>query len=171
MTTLFDRNRLLADIKAAEGCQLTAYKDTLGNWTIGYGHLLSPSVDWAGTQWTQGQANSVLEFDIHNKGIVPAQLFQEFQYLDTAARQNALAEICFNMGAGNFRKFINTRAAIRAKDWSAVRAGLLDSEWAKQVQPNGLVDSQGRELAGRATRLADYLFTGNFENPIGVALP
>lgn len=145
-----DHTRLLADVKSAEGCRLQAYRDTLGNWTVGYGHLLPKGRDWAGTAWTQDQAGSQLEKDLEASGIAVAQALPEWDVLDTDARQNALCELCFNMGVGHWRAFAETRAAIQRKDWLAASTGLLDSLWAKQV---GL----------RADRLASYLLTGSFD--------
>lgn len=151
-----DRARLLADIKSAEGCRLTAYKDTLGYWTIGYGHSLPVGKDWTGYAWTQEEADQQLERDVALQGTVPAARLMEWEFLDTDARQNAVAELCFNMGVGHWRAFVHTRLAIKNKDWKQAHDGLLDSEWAKQVQPDGF------DKPGRATRLADYLLSGEF---------
>lgn len=46
-------------IKKFEGCKLTAYQDTRGIWTVGYGCTGSGIV--AGTVWTQAQADEALE--------------------------------------------------------------------------------------------------------------
>ena len=44
---------LISDLKRDEGLRLTAYKDTVGVWTVGYGHAhVAP-----GTVWTQEQAD------------------------------------------------------------------------------------------------------------------
>lgn len=146
-----DRQRLLADVKSAEGCCLASYRDTLGFWTIGYGHRLPPGRSWAGLVWTQDQADQVLETDLDKRGILPAQSLPEWNLLDTAARQNAVAELCFNMGVGHWRAFAHTRLCIQQGDWQGAHDGLLDSEWAKQVGPD------------RSQRLANYLLSGVFE--------
>lgn len=157
-----DRSRLLADVKSAEGCRLVAYRDSLGYWTIGYGHKLPEGRDWAGTVWTQEQADSQLEQDVYKDGIDPAQRLLEWQFLDTDCRQNAVVELCFNMGVGKWRAFVHTRLCIQHRDWQGAHDGLLDSEWAREVQPEGLTLPDGSERPGRATRLASYLLSGQF---------
>ena len=158
-----DRSRLLADVKSAEGCRLAAYRDSLGFWTIGYGHKLPTGKDWgSGYAWTQDEADEQLSRDLDARGVLPAAGLMEWKFLDTDARQNAVAELCFNMGVGHWRAFVHTRMAITKRDWQAAHDGLLDSEWAKQVQPEGLTFPDGKERPGRATRLANYLLTGEF---------
>ena len=146
-----DTARLLADVKSAEGCRLQAYRDTLGFWTIGYGHRLPEGKDWSGLTWTQDQADQQLSTDLSRNGYLPAMQLPEWQFLDTDARQNAVAELCFNMGVGHWRAFAQTRLCIRRKDWQGAHDGLLDSAWAKEVGPN------------RANRLANYLLSGTFD--------
>ncbi len=148
--------KLATDISSAEGCRLEAYKDTLGYWTIGYGHKLSVGKDWSGLVWTQTQADTQLHYDIALRGVYPARALKDWQFLDTDARQNAVAELCFNMGVAHWSEFVETRRAIWDGRWEDVRTGLLNSEWAHQVQPEGL------DRPGRATRIANYLATGAF---------
>ena len=51
----------LALIKSFEGCELTAYQDVAGIWTIGWGHTPSHS----GQTVTQAQADALLVADLH----------------------------------------------------------------------------------------------------------
>jgi lysozyme len=146
-----DRVRLLADIKASEGCRLVAYRDTLGFWTIGYGHLLPTDRDWMGYTIPQEHADEWLDQDLEVRGIRPAQGLPEWRFLDTDARQNAVVELCYNMGVGHWRAFAHTRLCIQNRNWQGAHDGLLASEWAKQVGPT------------RSQRLAKYLLTGTFE--------
>jgi lysozyme len=141
--------RLASDIRAAESCRLTAYKDSLGVWTIGWGHEMFPqTTDWAGYTVTQDLADTWLDADIQAAQTF-AQSLTEWPFLDTPCRQNAVVELCFNMRK-KWLLFVNTRAAIRAKDWQGAHDGLLTSLWASQVH------------AARANRLADYLRTGAY---------
>lgn len=140
--------RLMADIQRSEGCRLEAYQDTLGNWTIGYGHLLPqgeiPPI-------TQGQADAWLAADIAARAL-QAQTTPEWSYLDTPCRCNAVVECIFNLGAGHWTaEFPATRAAIRRQDWQSAHNNLLASPtWIKQV---------GLE---RVQRLANYLLWGAY---------
>jgi lysozyme len=141
--------RLEADIRTAESCRLTAYRDTENLWTIGWGHLLDQTPDWTNYTISQTLADTWLDADI---GIAQktAQALPEWAYLNTPCRQNAVIELCFEMGH-RWLSFVNTRAAIRAQNWQAAHDGLLASLWASEVH------------ADRADRLADYLLTGQYQ--------
>lgn len=140
--------RLTADIKAAESCKLTSYKDSEGLWTVGWGHLLDQNVFGADYTITQEQADAWLQLDIESAQTY-AQKTSEWDALDTACRQNAVVELCFNMRS-KWLLFVNARRAIDRHDWQAAHDGLLASVWATQVH------------ATRANRLADYLLTGQY---------
>ncbi len=140
--------QLIADIKVSEGCNLTSYKDTMGLWTVGYGHLLDQNVFGAGYTVTQEEADSLLQADI-TKWQTFAQTLPEWVYLDTECRKNAVTELCFNMGK-KWLLFVNTRRAIERQDWQNAHDGLLASLWAHQVHE------------ARANRLAEYLLTGAY---------
>lgn len=171
-------SRLLADVSGAEGDALVAYLDTLGNWTIGRGHLLpkpAPGQSWEGYTISQAVSDRFLVEDLTSAVRYSLNL-AEYPFCDTDCRQNALAELCFNMRS-RWGHFHVTRDAITRQDWPAVQAGLLDSEWAAEVQPHEYtstgtckVCSQQKAFAGpkdyckgrpgRATRIAGYFLTG-----------
>ncbi len=183
MTPLDPRipQQLLDDIDKAEGDPLEAYLDTAAppNWTIGRGHKLPrPMVgqSWKGFTISQAVSDRYLQEDILK--VYPfVEKLEEWAHMDTPCRQNALRELAFNM-RGNFLAFEQTRAAMIAGNWQAVHDGLLDSKWAKQVQPHEFVSGtckicgaeeyvsgphdycKGRD--GRATRLARYFLKGQY---------
>ncbi|WP_207696131.1 lysozyme [Enterococcus sp. DIV0212c] len=79
-------------IKKWEGLRLIAYQDSVGVWTIGYGHTKGV---YAGMTITEAQANAFLDEDIktHAIGI--------FQYTTVQLNQNqfdALVSFHFNLG-------------------------------------------------------------------------
>ena len=142
--------RLAADIDAAEGDKLVGYKDTTGNWTGGRGHLMpqaAPGRSWEGFAIVQSTSDRWFCQDLLN-AIALAKKWPEFPKCDTRARVNALCEIAFNLG-GKWGEFVKARAAIEAQDWQTVHDAMLDSLWARQVH-------------GRATRLANYMLTGQY---------
>lgn len=143
--------QLLADIQAAEGCKLVAYKDTRGFWTIGTGHLLDQSVDWTDHEITQQTADGMLAADIAERTAQVVEL-PEWVALDTACRRNAVLECVFNLGIGHWRsEFPATRGAIQESKWALAATNLLHSpEWIKEV---GLK---------RVARLAGYLADGSY---------
>ena len=140
--------RLERDIAAAEGLRLTAYRDSLGYWTIGYGHLLEPTArDWQGYPITQEQAQAFLDADIELAAAF-AQRRPEWAACDTDCRRNALIELCFNL-RGRWLGFRDARAAWQEQRWDDAAAAMLDSKWATQV-------------GDRAKRLANYVRTGQY---------
>lgn len=151
-----DIARLESQIKQAEGIRTTAYRDSLGKWTGGVGHLLDQAKDWTGVKFTIAQISEWLESDI-NTAIAASSTLLEWPFLDTPARQEAVIELVFNMGLSHWKGFAHARLFITKKDWLQASAALLDSAWTKQVQPQGL------DKPGRAKRLAYQLETGDFE--------
>jgi lysozyme len=79
-----------------EGCELTAYQDSGGVWTLGYGHTAGVT---EGMACTQAQAEAWLTQDIQwavavVNDLVTVQLTQgEF---------DALVDFVFNVGSGSF---------------------------------------------------------------------
>lgn len=140
---------LVADIKNAEGCNLRAYKDTLGNWTIGYGHLLDQDRDYSNYEITSEQAEQFLELDLAGAETSCTYL-PEWKYLDTDCRKNAVIELVFNMGNSKWKLFAQTRLDIQNQTWQKAHDDLLRSLWASQVGPR------------RSGRLANYLLTGQY---------
>lgn len=135
---------LVANIKKAEGLSLSAYLDSVGIWTIGYGH--TPCKE--GDTCTQAQADAWLASDIAQADR-STQSLPEVRGLDSA-RLEALTELVFNLGPRRWALFVKTREAIADRDWQAAHDGLLDSKWAKQVGPT------------RSTRLANQLLLGSY---------
>jgi GH24 family phage-related lysozyme (muramidase) len=132
--------QLVANVAAAEGCpkdadgNAVAYKDSLGNWTIGYGHLLQAGIDWAGHTITTDVANELLSQDLDERAEQCATL-PEWAALDTQARQDGVVECVFNLGLGHWSsEFPRTRSALQAKLWQSAAVNLLNSpQWVSQV--------------------------------------
>lgn len=143
--------RLLEDLTLAEGRRLTAYRDELGNWTIGVGHLLDQSRDWTNYTIAPAQSDAYLTQDlIMTQGECNA--LPEWSALNTPCRQNAVIECVFNLGIEHWTvEFPKTRAAIERKDWQAAHDHLIASPlWVKEVG----ID--------RVKRIAGYLLWGAY---------
>ena len=81
-------------VEAFEGCDLTAYQDTGGVWTIGYGHA-GPDVH-EGQTITQTEADDLLEADLRTA----EQEVQNLAEIDLTPNQfSALVSFQFNTGA------------------------------------------------------------------------
>ncbi len=152
MTWILDPH-LEHDISFAEApggvAVLTAYKDSLGFWTIGRGHLLEPQAhDWTGYTITPSQERVLFAADIMSAAHFAMRL-PEWASCDTTCRQNALVELCFNM-RGKWLGFRECRKAWLRKDWVQARVQLLNSLWDHEVGPD------------RADRIGDYILTGQY---------
>lgn len=134
----------LALIRAAEGLRLTAYRDTGGIWTIGYGHTKGVR---AGQSITREQAEQFL----HDDAIIAEDTIRDhlpgavIEAMPQAA-WDALVSFAFNLGANAFRNPRNNSStgllrALVAREWSAVPAQMR--RW---------VYDNGRKLKGLIAR-------------------
>ena len=76
-----------------EGCRLSAYQDSVGVWTIGYGHTKGVK---AGMKITQAQADSYLRDDANDAG---ADVLRLVKVPLTQNQFDALTSFTFNLGA------------------------------------------------------------------------
>lgn len=88
----------LALTKSCEGCQLTAYQDPVGIWTIGYGHT-GPDV-YKGLVIAQDRADYLLELDLKSAAKTVCNLTTVKL---TQNQIDALTDFVFNLGAEAFR--------------------------------------------------------------------
>lgn len=134
--------QLVADLKRDEGLRLTAYRDTVGVWTIGYGRAhVRP-----GTVWTEAQAEAALIEDVRKHNAELASALPWAADLDPV-RRRVLQNMAFNLGVKGLLGFKNTLGMVKAGDFDGAARGMLASLWAKQVK-------------GRAVRLAEQMRTG-----------
>lgn len=85
-------------IKRFEGLRLTAYQDTGGVWTIGYGHT-GPDV-YAGLTITKQQAEILLALDMHRAAI---GITKALSVPLTQGQFDALVSFAFNFGVAKLR--------------------------------------------------------------------
>jgi lysozyme len=119
-------------IEYFEDLKLTAYKDTRGFWTIGYGHLLSQDHDWSGYAIDQAAADAWLDQDMTEARADAAQ-FPHFSDMNDV-RQAVCVSMCFQMGTKplSWPKF---NEALKAQDYITASKAGLDSEWAREETP------------------------------------
>ena len=87
--------KLIDAIKRFEGCALTAYKDSVGVWTIGYGHTQGVK---SGDRITAYQAEQFLKDDLRKYEAV----VDKCKRLSTQGRYDAVVDFCYNCGPANF---------------------------------------------------------------------
>ena len=121
-----------------EGFRPTAYKDTEGKLTIGYGFNVDAGITKLAAQaLLQAQATEVWQ---------NLSSYWWWHSLDDV-RASVLVDMAFNMGTAGLLHFPKMLAAIDAKDWETAKAELLDSDAA-------------RELPARYKVLGDILASG-----------
>lgn len=101
-------------IKHFEGCRLTAYQDSVGVWTIGYGSTMGVH---KGQTITQEEAEARLLTDLEP---VYKCLYDKIFVLLDQYQYDALCSWIFNLGCGNFmsstlRRLINEGDFIAAQ--------------------------------------------------------
>jgi lysozyme len=134
---------LIADLQRDEGFRERAYQDEGGVWTIGYGHTPAQP----GECWIHGHALAQLEADA---SAAEEELDRELGWwrrLDEV-RQDALANMAFNIGVRGLLGFHHMLEALAREDFAHASAQMLLSEWASQV-------------GDRAQRLAHMIRTGS----------
>lgn len=93
----------LALIKRWEGCRLTAYQDSVGVWTIGYGLTSAAGIVpvTKGMSITQAQAEEYLEIAL---GSYEAGVTKALTRRPTQPQFDAMVSLCYNIGPGAFGK-------------------------------------------------------------------
>jgi lysozyme len=139
------RDRVAQQLKADEGLRLTPYLDSLGNLTVGYGHLITPEdcLDQNDTI-TLSQANTLLQHDLTIALHCCYRLYPEFVTFPEQV-QDVLVNMCFNMGASRLIGFVRMHHAIEARNWAKAAQEMRASTWATQVGPRA--ERLAREMA------------------------
>jgi lysozyme len=130
-------------IRSDEGLRLSPYIDTRGNVTIGWGRNLTAH------GISRDEAVILNENDLTTAVSDLQRAFPLVMQLDSV-RWIVLACMAYNLGVGELSKFTQMWAAIRASDWATAALEMLQSSWAEQV-------------GARATRLAEAMRTGQFQ--------
>ena len=86
---------LINAIKKFESCALTAYQDTAGVWTIGYGHTAGVK---RGDRCTLYQAEQYLKEDLAKFEAVANRV----KLLSTQGKYDAVLDFIYNCGQANF---------------------------------------------------------------------
>lgn len=140
-------------IKDHEGCRLTAYKDSLGYWTVGYGHLLLQTREWYGFTITQEEANRLFEADFKSHVLELTSDFPWIIFLDDV-RQAVLCDMCFNLGVAPFDND-------GYKDWPIFVGQVKEGAYTEAAQ-NMRSTLWAKQVKGRAVRLAEMMETGRW---------
>ena len=122
-------------IKKHEGVRTKPYKDSLGLWTVGVGHLIgdgkSLPPEW-NREFTMEEIDALFakDYEHHKK---QAEKTPGYDKANERGR-GALIDLAFNMGGAWYKKFKNAAAALAAGDFNKAAEELTDSMWYKQVK-------------------------------------
>lgn len=121
-------------IKAHEGVRTRPYKDSLGLWTVGVGHLigdgksLPPEMN---REFSMAEINEMFIKDYkHHKEA--AEKIPGYTKLNNNGKAG-LIDLTFNMGPVWYRKWPNFTRSISAGDTEGAAKSLEDSKWYTQV--------------------------------------
>ena len=125
-----------------EGLRRLAYEDSLGILTIGVGRNIQE------VGLSDDEIYYLLKNDIRRCETELDNAFRWYKHLDQV-RQEAMINLCFNLGITRLRKFKHALRAMEAKDYEDAADEFLDSLWATQV-------------GQRAVEVAEMIRTGNY---------
>lgn len=126
----YDEDALKRELTRDEGKRLQPYRDTLGNWTVGIGHLLRPGEKREPI--TEAQCQALLTGDVVDAENKLNQILPGWRnYSD--ARQRALVNLAFNLG-WRLKEFQRFLTAMEREDFNSAGQHLRASKWARQVK-------------------------------------
>lgn len=142
-----DREKL--ELKQDEGELLHSYKDSLGNWTIGVGHLLGTDASkYQGMQITQEQSDEFFAEDFENAVQEAREAFNGFDGLD-GPRKGALVNMAFQLGEKTLSTFHTFLNYLDLGKYQEAALDLMNTRYARQVP-------------ARASRIAYRIRTGTY---------
>ena len=121
-------SKLIEMIKRHEGVKSKVYLCSAGYETIGVGRNISES----GLGLSDDEIDYLLDNDIKR---VQEELQDTYFWFDELndARQDAMVDICFNLGLTKLRGFTNALTAMSREQFDVAADEFMDSKWAKQV--------------------------------------
>lgn len=162
----------IALIKKFEGCELKAYKDSAGVWTIGYGltnacKSITGLTIKSGTTITQAQAEEYLEL-VLNKKYIPLVEKYNSTYSFNQNQIDALTSFAYNIGSidGLTAKGTRTIAQISAKITAYNKSGgkVLSGLTKRRAAEKELFDTPVTTTSSTAT--TKYLYGGVDYSPV-----
>lgn len=127
-------SKVTAMLRRHEGFKRYAYQDHLGNTTIGVGRCVQQDI---GLGLTDDEIDYLLDNDIKRCRIELQATFRWYDDLNEA-RQDALINLCFNVGLTRLRGFKRALDAMERRDYHEATEEFMDSKWASQVGTRAL---------------------------------
>jgi GH24 family phage-related lysozyme (muramidase) len=143
--------KLKAMLRPEEGLRLTAYTDSMGHRTVGYGFNLDrpdaakrmaalglslTAVRSGSWPITEDQAEQLLDYDVRASVTDASDVVGPGVYKMLPEEiQLVLADLTFNVGEGGLMGFKKMIAAVQVGDYVAMAKEMLDSKWAQKQVP------------------------------------
>lgn len=130
-----NREKVKQQLIIDEGYRATVYRDSVGNLTVGIGHLVLPSDNLAYGQYVSNdKIMDLFEHDLVHAEIGCRALVADFDKLPDDV-QGVLLNMCFNLGAQGLKEFHNFLIAISDRDFLRAADEMKNSLWYQQVGP------------------------------------
>ncbi|NQU44334.1 hypothetical protein HQ520_13675 [bacterium] len=131
-------DRLVEMLKRHEGLCLTAYRDHLGHWTIGYGcRITGPAWVHALDAGAPFGIHEVLADALLTAHINIARNTARNIYPDLGtypeARRDVIVSLAYQLGSLRLARFVKMRQAILDSDWTQAAPELIDSQLHEQT--------------------------------------
>jgi lysozyme len=142
--THYDLDALKRELRRDEGERMTPYRDSLGYWTVGVGHLLTrnelerfvdPATGKTRKAITESECADLLLGDIINAENNLNRIAPGWRGLDDV-RQRAILNLSFNLGP-RLNKFVGFLRCVEDGLWEAAASNLKNSRWWGQVKSRG----------------------------------
>lgn len=157
-----DDKEIMDMIKKHEGVRTKPYKDSLGLWTVGVGHLIGDGKtlppEW-NRELSMAEVDKLFHEDYlsHKKAAMKMPGFN----LVNAKAQGALIDLTFNMGNTWFKKWPDFVKNMSEGNTVGAAASLEDSNWFKQVKGRAVtIVSLIKQGASNAMGMAPSPSTG-----------
>jgi lysozyme len=124
-----------AMIARHEGIRLTPYKDSLGLWTVGVGHLIGDGKslpDSWNRQFSKEEVMALFDKDYEHHKAAAESNTPQFDSM-SGSMKSAFVDLAFNMGPSWMSKWPTLRKQLNAKDAAGAADNLANSKWAGQV--------------------------------------
>ena len=105
-------------IRRHEGLRKEPYRDPFGNWTIGYGHKLTPF-----------DADGAFDKDFEQALHAAVRIDGDVGVTLVGPRFDVIVEMCFQIGEDGVRGFHDMLKAISRRDWDKAAYEMTQSEW------------------------------------------
>jgi len=138
-------NKLIEMLKRHEGVRSHVYLCSAGYETIGVGRNIAES----GLGLTEDEIDFLLINDITRVKQELTDTYFWFPALNDA-RQDAMVDICFNLGLTRLRGFVNALEAMSREQFDIAADEFMDSRWSQQV-------------GNRAVEVTEMIRTGEYQ--------